>query len=300
MDVPRGWPVDGGMARQSALQVSPYVRMLAPDGTSYVVIGDPRTPSYLVPNKSRSRVGESFRPNDTGQVTEVEPYTTGSRFAQLTGPKLFGDACPDLKFSETRDRPDIRDEQVRQYGGQVPDANMGDHSAREDAGEAIWSCQHGGKPAEAHLVVVTHKGSAMCTFVDCITSWSVDGVFGYIVPSGKAAAAEQAILHMIHSIAYNPAWVQVQRNLTAAEVGQINRNWQQMEQTIAHIQRRQAAFQQNFQAMDDTISGIHEYHDAQGTPYWLDNSKTQWQCGAKLVGTTNDLAPGADCTRLAR
>ena len=32
MDVPRGWPVDGGMARLSALQVTPYVRMLASDG----------------------------------------------------------------------------------------------------------------------------------------------------------------------------------------------------------------------------------------------------------------------------
>ena len=300
MDVPRGWPVDGGMARLSALQVTPYVRMVAPDGTSYLVIGNPDTPSYLVPNKSRPRVGESFRPNDTGQVTEVEPYTNGSRFAQLVGPKLLGAACSDLKFVETKDRPDIRDEQIRQYGGQIPDANMGDHSAREDAGEAVWTCLHGNKPAEAHLIVVTHKGSGMCTFVDCITSWNVDGMFGYIVPTGKSAAAEQAILHMIHSITYNPAWLQVQRNLTTSEVSKINQNWQQMEQTIAHIQRRQAAFQENFQAMDDTVSGIHEYHDSDGTPFWLDNSKTQWKCGTKLVGTTNDVSPGAGCSRLAR
>jgi len=73
-----------------------------------------------------------------------------------------------------------------------------------------------------------------------------------------------------------------------------------MEQTIAHIQRRQAAFQQNFQAMDDVVSGIHEYHDSEGTPFWLDNSKNQWKCGPKIVGTARDLSPGADCSRLSR
>jgi hypothetical protein len=300
MDVPRGWPVDGGMARLSALQVAPYLRLLATDGTSYLVIGNPDTPSYLVPNKSHPRAGETFRPNNTGQLTQVEPYTTGTRYAQQVGPKLLGSASDDLRAAAGKDRPDIRDQQIRQYGGQVPDANMGDHSAREDAGEATWICRHGDKPAEAHLVVVTHKGSAMCTFVDCITSWSVDGLFGYIVPAGKGAEAEQAILHMISSIAYNPAWVQAQRNLTAAEVGKINRNWQQMEQTIAHIQRRQAAFQENFQAMDDTVSGIHEYHDSEGTPFWLDNTKNQWKCGPKIVGTASDLSPGVGCSRLSR
>jgi hypothetical protein len=300
MDVPRDWHVDGGLARLSALQVTPYMRMLAPDGTSYLVIGNPDTPSYLVPNKSRPRAGESFRPNGTGQITEVEPYITGTRYAQQLGPKLLGAACSGSTFVAAKDRPDIRDQQIRQYGGQIPDANMGDHSAREDAGEATWTCQHGGKPAEAHLVVVTHKGSAMCTFVDCIASWGVDGMFGYIVPVGKAGEAEQAILHMINSITYNPAWLQIQRNLTAAEVGKINSNWQQMEQTIAHIQHRQAAFQQNFQAMDDVVSGIHEYHDSEGTPFWLDNSKTQWKCGPKIVGTTRDLSPAPDCSRLSR
>lgn len=230
----------------------------------------------------------------------VEPYLAGTRYAQQLGPKLLGDACSGSKLVATKDRPDIRDQQIRQYGGQIPDANMGDRSAREDAGEAIWTCQHRGKPAEAHFVVVTHKSSAMCTFVDCIASWGVDGMFGYVAPSGKTTEAEQAILHMINSITYNPAWLQVQRNLTAAEVGKINSNWQQMEQTIAHIQRRQAAFQQNFQAMDDVVSGIHEYHDSEGTPFWLDNSKSQWKCGPKIVGTSSDLSPGADCSRLSR
>ena len=253
-----------------------------------------------MPNKSRPRPGETFRPNNTGQLTEVEPYTPGIRYAQQLGPKLLGSACSGFGFVAGKDRPDIRDLQVRQYGGQVPDANMGDHSAREDAGEATWSCQHGNKPAEAHLVAVTRKSSAMCTFVDCIASWSVDGLFGYIVPAGKGAEAEQAILHMISSIAYNSAWLQAQRGLTASEVAKINRNWQQMEQTIAHIQRRQAAFQQNFQAMDDTVSGIHEYHDSEGTPFWLDNSKSQWKCGPKIVATVNDLSPGPGCSRLSR
>ncbi|HEY1756757.1 MAG TPA: hypothetical protein VGG72_15385 [Bryobacteraceae bacterium] len=300
MDVPRGWLVDGGMARLSALQVSPYVRMLAPDGGSYLVIGNPDTPSYVAPNKSHPRPGESYRPNGTGQVDEVEAYTAGSRYAQQIGPKLLGEACSGLTFASAKDRPDIREQQIKLFGGQIPDANMGDHSAREDAGEAVWTCQHGNKPAEAHLVVVTHKGSAMCTFVDCITSWGVDGMFGYIVPAGKAAGAEQAIQHMIASIAYNPAWLQVQRNLTAAEVAKMNQNWQQMQQTIAHIQRRQAAFQQNFQAMDDTISGYHEYHDSEGTPYLLDNTKNQWKCASKIVGTTNALSPGVGCSMLSR
>jgi hypothetical protein len=300
MDVPRDWPVDGGMARLSALQVTPYVRALAPDGSAYLMIGTPDTPSYLVPNKSRPRVGETFHPNGTSQSTEVEPYTPGMGYAQKVGAKFFAPACTALKFEASKDRPDLRDFQVRQYGGAIPDANSGDHSAREDAGEATWTCQHGGKAVEAHLIAVTHKTSAMCTFVDCIASWNVDGELGYVVPAGKAAVAEQAIMHIITSIVFNPAWQQAQRGLTAAEVDKMNRNWQQMEQTIAHIQRRQAAFQQSFQAIDDTISGIHEYHNAEGTPFYLDNNKTQWECGPKLVGTTNDLSPGAGCSRLSR
>jgi hypothetical protein len=300
MDVPRGWPVDGGMARVSALQVGPYVRMLAPDGAAYLVIGNADTPSYMVPNKTRPRVGEKYHPNDTGQVTEVEPYTAGAAYAEKMGPKVLGEACPGLKFMGVKERPDMRDKQLRQYGGNVPESNLGDHSARLDAGEANWTCQHGGKPAEAHFVAVTRKSSAMCTFVDCIVSWGVDGVYGYIAPPGKSAAAEQAILHMIDSIQYNPAWAQIQRGLTAAEVGKMNQHWQQMEQTIAHIQQRQDAFQRNFQAMDDVITNIHEYHDSQGNPYWLDNNKTQWQCATKLLGTTRDISPAPGCERLSR
>jgi hypothetical protein len=300
MDVPRGWPVDGGMARLSALQVGPYLRMLAPDGTAYIVIGNADTPSYVMPNKIHPKPGETYRPNNTGQVTEVGPYTAGAAYARQLGPKLLGSACSGLQFAAVKDRPDVRDRQIQQYGGQVPDANMGDHSAREDAGEAVWNCQHGSKPVEAHLVAVTHKTSAMCTIVDCVTSWNVDGVFGFIVTPGKAPQAEQAIVHMIDSLAYNPAWLQIQRGLTAAAVQQMNRNRQQMEETISRIQHRQEVFQQNFQAMDDTISGIHEYHDSDGTPYWLDNGKTQWKCGARIVGSTQDAPPGPGCTRLNR
>lgn len=300
MDVPQGWPVDGGMARQSALQVAPYLRMLAPDGSGYLVIGNPNTPSYAIPNKTKPRVGERFRPNGTGQVTEVQPYTPGIRYAQQFGQKLFAEACSALKFESAKERPDYRDLQIKQYGGIIPDANMGDHSAREDAGEAAWTCEHAMKPWEAHLIVVTHKSSAMCTFVDCIASWGVDGMVGYIVKPGKSAAAEQALLHMINSVIANPAWTQKQSRLTAAEVETMNRSWQRMEQTISHIERRQAAFSASFQAMDDAVSGIHEYHDSQGNPYWLDNTKTQWQCGIKLVGTTNDVSPGAGCNRLSR
>lgn len=141
MDVPRGWPVDGGMARLSALQVGPYVRMLATDGSVYLVIGNADTPFYMIPNKTRPRVGEKYRPNDTGQVTEVEPYIAGARYAEQIGPKVLGDACLGFKFTAIKERPDVRDKQLQLYGGRLPDSNLGDHSARLDAGEATWSCE---------------------------------------------------------------------------------------------------------------------------------------------------------------
>ena len=52
--------------------------------------------------------------------------------------------------------------------------------------------------------------------------------------------------------------------------------------------------------MDDTVSGIHEYHDSEGTPFWLDDSKNQWKCGPKIVGTARDLSPAPGCSRLSR
>ena len=193
MDVPRGWPVDGGMARLSALPGIPYLRMLASDGTSYIAGLKTRIRHHTQCRTNRIR--KRAKPFVRITLAKADCRSNRTRRASVMPgnifgpPKLFGDsACSGLRFIAGKDRPDIRDLQIRQYGGQVPDANMGDHSARggEDAGEATWTCQHGNKPAgSASWFVVTHKSSAMCTFVDCITSGSVDGLFGYIVPAGK-------------------------------------------------------------------------------------------------------------------
>ncbi len=201
VELPEGWPAQGGLRRLTTGEVRPWLRASAPDGSAELFIGDPDIPDFTPPTTALADAGLTeghiYMPGE-GRALTVSPYHEGQAFAAEWGRGKLGGHC----------------DQVTPLGGQsLPDASAalagadGPPPARTlvKAGETRFSCQYRGQPAEAYVFAATGLDSRGPFEV-----WDVRAVGGLIAQTGRRSIAVDALSHAAKSFAPDSEWLKRQ------------------------------------------------------------------------------------------
>jgi hypothetical protein len=191
IDVPAGWKVQGGMVRRNALDVSAFLRALAPDGSSMILMGDPGPAVFRLPGYLAGPAAKAYSP---GQQF-------ARQYAQTTLPSL----CTGPKFVSGANRADIAS---GPFAKAVP-------GSRYDAGEVNFSCTHNGQPTGAYWVAGTYTYPLAAT-------WGYNLLDGCIAANNKIDLCKRMILHMLLSMRSDPTWVKAQQARVDAAARNLN------------------------------------------------------------------------------
>lgn len=286
IEVPAGWRAEAGLVRHAALQIRPYVRALSPDKMVYLMIGEPSIPGYVPPSEMLYRIGKPeghVYDSGLGGPIMVLRYLSGVEFAKRYGQVAIGTLCPGLQFVSERDRPDLARKAQMDWPTVIPSMFAG--------GEAIFTCIHGKQQMEARMEVAT-------MITRDRVGWGVMLLQAAIAPKGQIEQAQSVLDHIVASIAWSPAWQQMQNNISRAAAEEINRRAQQsLRQNAAYIQELNSS-DSSFESMDEIVSGYSHYHDAStGQDYMLSNTnpykwKDNWT-GRIFSTPTNSPPPFA-------
>lgn len=283
VDVPSGWQSVGGLARRSALQINPYVRSLSPDKMTYLMMGEPTMPTFAPPSQMGNAIGHpegTLYDSGLGGLTLVLHYLPGADFARLYGQSALQGLCPTLKFADARNRPDLARKADAQWPTVIPSVAYG--------GEARFTCVHNKQEMEARVEAVTR------TTRDNIL-WAVILLQALIAPRGQADKAEEILTHMAGSMLFTQTWIQRQNNLSQQAAAAINARMQEtFRQERAFIQKLNSV-DENFESMDEIVSGFSTYHDAQtGNNYSLSNTNpNKWidPSTGRIISTPTNTRP---------
>ena len=201
VELPEGWPAQGGLRRLTTGEVRPWLRASAPDGSAEIFIGDPDIPDFTPPTTALADAGLTegriYMPGE-GRALTVSPYHEGQAFAAEWGRGTLGGPC----------------DQVNPTGGQsLPDASAalagvdGPPAARTlvKAGETRFSCQYRGQPAQAYVFAATGLDSRGPFEV-----WDVRVVGGLIAQTDRHGIAVEALSHAAKSFAPDTEWLKRQ------------------------------------------------------------------------------------------
>jgi hypothetical protein len=201
VELPEGWPAQGGLRRLTTGEVRPWLRASAPDGSAELFIGDPDVPDFTPPTPALADAGLTegriYMPGE-GRALTVSPYHEGQAFAAEWGRGKLGGHC----------------DQVTPIGGQsLPEASAalagadGPPAARTlvKAGETRFSCQYRGQPSQAYVFAATGLDSRGPFEV-----WDVRVVGGLIAQMDRRTIAVEALSHAAKSFAPDTEWLKRQ------------------------------------------------------------------------------------------
>jgi len=200
MDVPEGWRTTGGMYRFAPTDARPSVSVESPDGTVRITAGDPQLPLFIVPSPvlaaSGYAEGSWYSPSQ-GVNLQVRRYPAGVEFAA----EYVRRKCPDLRWVERRDRPDLDSRLVAILGG--ADTHL-------TTGEVAFTCPAGEKVLLGYYFAGTLRTRAFGAAV-----WNVQYLHGYLATEDALDLAEAALARMTLSGRLNPQWAAIQKHLPA-------------------------------------------------------------------------------------
>jgi len=272
IDVPAGWKVQGGLVRRGLVDFSLFLRALSPDDSILLILGDPAPAVFGTPG--------------FGAGPKARPYLPGPQFARQYVEQSLPSVCSGLTFVSGGDRQDIAT-------GALAQATP---YAKHDAGEALYSCIHNGKPTHAYMVAGTYLGNP--AFRGGPAVWGSFLLAGCLAPADRMDAARKMVLHMLLSTKFNPGWTQMQRDYVDQATKNINRitvaQQQAFESNLANAQRQQAAMRGEYNAFSNvqTQTGTfvdpsgHRYNNVQNTQnyHWVGT-------GGKIAETSGPTPP---------
>jgi hypothetical protein len=245
IDVPAGWKTEGGMLRRSAVDLSMFLRVLSPDGSVLLLLGDPG-PAY-------------FPEPGLGSGPRARPPMSGMAYARQYVQQSMGGLCSGLTFEKGNDRPDLSTGKLTQMTA----------LAQHSAGDALFSCTHGGKPVKAYMVALTYRYAPLVRGVP--RTWGVGLLAGCIAPADRVIPSTQLIVHMLQSAHLDPQWAKTQQARVDATTRNINiitaAQQQAFDQNLADAKAQQAQMDQQFNRMDDIINGTGTFKDQSGNVY---------------------------------
>lgn len=134
-------------------------------------------------------------------------------------------ACPEVAFTETRERPDAVqaiNAVYAQYG------NMG-VSISLNAGEVAFTCRKDGRSMNGYYFA----GTQLAQVSGMSGVWNVEYLFGYLAASTKVEQAQQVSNRVLKSIPLNPQWVAMQQNITANTSKIVSRTHEEISHIIS-------------------------------------------------------------------
>jgi hypothetical protein len=290
LDVPAGWHSEAGLARRAALQINPYVRSLSADKMTYLMLGEPTLPSFTPPSQMGNAIGHregTLYDAGLGGLALMLRYLPGAQFARVYGETALRSLCPSLKFTGAQNRPDLASKANAQWPTIIP--------SRSDGGEARFTCTHGKSEMEVRVEAATRITR------DNI-GWNVILLQAFLAPKGQGDKAEEILNHMAASVIFSPAWIQRQNQLSAKSAIEINQRMQAMLRQERTFIEKLNSVDQNFQSMDEIVSGFSSYRDdSTGNTYSLNNTNPyKWidPSSGRIISTpTNSPPPWAPAYR---
>jgi hypothetical protein len=289
-EVPAGWTVKGGLVRHTSTDPSILIRMVSPDRRSYLMIGDPGVTLWTTPAHSMFGRGPS------GPATRA--YLSGAEFARNYVDQSIPSVCANPVVTGQKARPDL---------AQGPWTKV-NPQAHHDGGEATFTCQMGGAPAQGIVAAATYIYQMPGNFGGNL--WTADFLAGVVAPPGRYDAGVDMVRHVVASLHINAGWMQRQQQATAQAARAIDaatqrtmqaaraldRTTQQNiangDQIIASQQRRMHASDQQEESFDRLITGVSPYADSNGNVHDMSNIPAgHWINSGGGTATTNGALP---------
>ena len=245
LDVPAGWTAEGGLVRRGPVDLSVFLRALSPDDSVMLILGDP-APAY-------------FGTPGLGAGANARPYLAGEAYARHYLEESLPALCSAPRFLSGGDRPDISSGPLAQ----------GTPFARHDAGDAMFSCIHNGKPVKAYMVAGTFLYASRMRGMP--GSWGVNLLAGFLAPDARVEEIKAAILHMLQSAHFDPEWNRRQQ----ANIDQATRTLNSITATqqrafdssLAHAKAQQRVMRQEYNDFHDIQTQTGTFRDGAGHLY---------------------------------
>lgn len=264
MQVPKNWKVTGGAYRFGALDPRIMVDMISPDGKIDIRIGDYRVPPFATLSATMRQLGWSeghpYNPRNMAQQI-VANYRPGWVFADIYGQARFSSMCTHLRLKSMQKADTVH-----------PSAG----SAATTAGEALYACESNAGPQVAYVFAETQL-----TMMQDSGVWMVTWLYSFIAPQNEANEAMKIAWHSLSTFQISPQWYYKQLQINGQASGTIMQDFKKNMSSIqADYQRRSAASQSQFDAMDRAIRGVdlttdpvdgkqREVWTGTGAPHWI-------------------------------
>jgi hypothetical protein len=247
--VPKGWAVDGGLKRFTALDVRPELLVTSPDNTILIRIGDAFVPPMVVPSQMLQSCGlvegSWYSPDGLNQLLIMRYLPSTSFLTDLYLPQRVGQ----ISNVQTRDFPDIS--QQAQAGW----AQAG-IAARVDTGEMTFEAE----TAEGHRLGYAFAQTALIPLpgIPDAANWYVTVLNGYVSTPKAEPTAQGLLSRMVAGYRTDPNW-QAQQIRTTGQVSQImsDTNNQISDMIAQTFQDRSASqdrmFEQSSRAIRDQV-----------------------------------------------
>ncbi len=280
------------------MDVRSGVEVVSPDGQMRLAFGDTELPTFTEPNQMLAMAGFTegrwYSPGYGVQML-VRRYTPGTAFASEYVRSKVARACPELKLTDARDRPDaVR--AINAVYAQYPTPGISLHLT---AGETAFTCRNAGQMLQGYYFAGTQLTQSMG-----VSLWNVQYLFGYLAAADKASQAQAALEHMVGTFELNPQWAAMQQNIAANTSQIVSRTQQEIsgiisntywsrQATMDEISRRRSNATLGLQDVVDTAAGRQFKVESGSNYYWIDQHGT-------IVGTNTDTRPNLDFRELIR
>lgn len=201
VELPVGWPAQGGLKRLSTGEVRPWLRASAPDGSAEIFIGDPELPDFTPPTPALAAAGltegKTYMPGE-GRALTLSAYHDGQTFAAEWGRGKIGAHCEQVTPSGGASQPGAAAALEAAVGERSPQISW-------TAGETRFSCAYRGRPAAAWVYAATVLDSRGPFQV-----WDARAVGGFIAWPEHWGLAGTAFAHAARSFVADADWLKRQ------------------------------------------------------------------------------------------
>jgi hypothetical protein len=195
LEVPKGWKVEGGAFRRSAIDVHAWNRFTSPDGQTVIFSSDRDLPGmFQVPNQ----INTKFK--SPGQ--NVAQYQTGAVFAEGWARRIGGGG---IQVKDKRPLEELNKAAAKRNAA----FNTGVSQKMESFGEVSFTTGDKAGYVAAGTSITRVQGADL-------VSWFVTYLAGFLCPLGKAPATMAIGTHILNSNKVSEAWFYGQQKTTAA------------------------------------------------------------------------------------
>ncbi len=274
VEIPRGWRVQGGLTRYTAVDYRRGVYLESPDQSVNVFLMDPGIPFFVLPDQTTMALGMgegTFYTAMDGSRMLIRRYASGVDFAHEYALSRFSNALQGFSIRNRQDRPDIAQVVNREFV-QLNAAGEGMMQHSGSAGEVSFSGTRNGQPYQGYVTVTT-----VLSRMAYGGAWEVRHLSGFVAPEPRVDEAVQVMTKLVSSFTWNPQWFMRQYQ-TQANVADITaRTAEQLGTMIGtSFGRGQERIDRAMRGFTDYLRGTITLRDEDGREFNVWNSSNYY------------------------